>query len=126
MPSAPQEDSGAELSEAIEALREALRHAWLHSGTSNLRFRLAPAELTLQLGVTRTDKGSAGIKWQVLTLGGERARQIATTQTLKLTFVPVLLDRKGDLLPDAEQMISTLEEEASHSYDEDSLRHQSE
>ena len=94
------------LTEAIEALRSALVAAWWDGQSRRVRFRVEPVELTMQVGVTRTGKGSAGIKWHVLALGGERSREAATTQTLKLTLSPVLFDEQGNVLAEAEQFIS--------------------
>ena len=94
------------LTEAIEALRSALVAAWWDGQSRRVRFRIEPVELTMQVGVTRTGKGSAGIKWHVLALGGERSREAATTQTLKLKLAPVLFDEQGNVLAEAEQFIS--------------------
>lgn len=94
------------LTEAIEALRSALVAAWWDGQSRRVRFRVEPVELTMQVGVTRTGKGSAGIKWHVLALGGERSREAATTQTLKLKLAPVLFDEQGNVLAEAEQFIS--------------------
>jgi Trypsin-co-occurring domain 2 len=103
-----EEDSGSwiDLSEAIEALRAALEAAWRDGQGRRVRFKLEPVELTVQAGVTRTGKGAAGIKWHVLSLGGERSREAATTQTLKLQLAPVLFDTQGNVLAEAEQLIS--------------------
>lgn len=98
-----------ELAEAIEALREALVRAWWDGQHSRVRFRVEPVELTVQVGVTRVGKGSAGIKWNVLTLGGERSRESAVTQTLKLRLAPLIFDEQGDLLAEAEQLVTDRE-----------------
>ncbi len=95
-----------DLSEAIEALRTALSAAWWDGQGRRVRFKLEPVELTVQAGVTRTGKGVAGIKWQVLSLGGERSREAVTTQTLKLRLTPVLFDAQGQVMAEAEQLIS--------------------
>ncbi len=105
------EDDAAEgnwvgLTEAIEALRAALVEAWWDGQHRQVRFRVEPVELTMQIGVTRTGKGAAGISWHVLALGGERSREAATTQTLKLRLAPVLFDERGNVLAQAEQLIS--------------------
>ena len=94
------------LPEAIESLRTDLATAWWDSRNHRVRFRVEPVELTVQVGVTRTGKGSAGVKWHVLTLGGERSKEVASTQTLKLRLTPVLFDDKGNMLPEEEQLIS--------------------
>jgi hypothetical protein len=71
-----------------------------------VRFKVEPVELTMQVGVTRAGKGSAGIRWHVLALGGERSREAVSTQTLKLRLAPVLFDEQGKVLVEAEQLIS--------------------
>jgi hypothetical protein len=98
-----------ELAEAIDALREALVRAWWDGQHSRVRFHVEPVELTIQVGVTRTGKGSAGIRWNVLTLGGERSRESAMTQTLKLRLAPVIFDEQGNLLAQAEQLVTDRE-----------------
>lgn len=105
------EDDGdiVELAEAIEALRATLVRAWWNGQQRRVRFKVEPVELTVQVGVTRTGKGSAGIKWHVLTLGAERSRQTTTTQTLKLRLAPVLFDEQGHVLADTEQLIFDVE-----------------
>jgi hypothetical protein len=60
----------------------------------------------MQVGVTRAGKGSAGIRWHVLALGGERSREAVSTQTLRLRLAPVLFDEQGAVLAEAEQLIS--------------------
>jgi len=94
------------LTEAIEALRDALVRAWWDGQRRRVRFKVEPVELTMQVGVTRAGKGSAGIRWHVLALGGERSRESVSTQTLKLRLAPVLFDEQGNVLAEAEQFIS--------------------
>ena len=98
--------SRVELSEAIEALRNALVAAWWDSQGQRVRFKVEPVELTLQVGVTQSGRGAAGIRWHVLSLGGERSRDATSTQTLKLRLAPVLFDASGNVLAAAEQLIS--------------------
>jgi hypothetical protein len=108
------DDAGwVDLAEAIEALRTALSAAWRDGSGARVRFRLEPVELTVQAGVTRTGKGAAGIRWHVLSLGGERSRESAATQTLKLRLTPVLFDEQGNALAESEQLISGQEGQAS-------------
>jgi hypothetical protein len=100
-----QAGSWVELSEAIRALRTALRAAWLGGEGERIRFAVEPVELTLQAGVTRVAKGAAGIRWHVLTLGGDRSRESVSTQTLKLRLMPILLDEGGQPMPTSQQLI---------------------
>jgi Trypsin-co-occurring domain 2 len=100
-------DSGwVSLPDAIESLRDDLAAAWWDGKRRRVRFRVEPVELTVQVGVTKSVEGSAGVKWQVLALGGKRSRDVASTQTLRLRLVPVLFDEKGNELPAGEQFIS--------------------
>ena len=94
------------LAEAIESLRADLAAAWWDGQRSRVRVRVEQVELTVQAGVTKTGTGSAGVKWHVLTLGGQRSREVAATQTLKLQLAPVLFDDQGVELPAGEQLIS--------------------
>lgn len=101
--------SGVELSEAIEALRSALVRAWWDSQGQRVRFKVEPVELTVQVGVTRAGKGSAGVRWHVISIGGELSRESVSTQTLTLRLAPVLFDQQGNVLAEAEQLISDRE-----------------
>src|SRR5690606_18925051 len=83
------------LAEAIEALRDELTRAWLGGRDSVLRFRPSPVELTLQVGVTAAGSAKAGVKWWLIDLGGELSRQSVTTQIVKVTLEPVMLDKAG-------------------------------
>jgi hypothetical protein len=100
---------GVELTEAIEALRAALVAAWWDGQRGRVRFRVEPVELTMQVGVTHAGKGSAGVRWHVLALGGERSQEAVNTQTLKLRLAPVLFDGQGNVLAEAEQLIGDRE-----------------
>lgn len=109
-----QSESGSvELADAIEALRDALVRAWWDGQMSRVRFRVEPVDLTVQVGVTRSGKGAAGVKWHVLALGGERSRETATTQTLRLRLAPVLFDEQGNVLAETEQLVADREEKIS-------------
>jgi Trypsin-co-occurring domain 2 len=99
-----------ELSDAIAALRRDLTEAWWDGRNQRVRFKVEPVELTVQVGVTRTGKGSAGVKWHILALGGERSREATTTQILRLRLAPVLYDDKGERLSRDEQLISDLDD----------------
>ncbi len=109
---------GVELAEAIEALRAALVAAWWDGQRGRVRFRVEPVELTMQVGVTQAGKGAAGVRWHVLALGGERSREAVNMQTLKLRLAPVLFDKQGNVLAEAEQLIADQEAEPETVRDE--------
>jgi len=84
------------LSAAIAALRSELTLAWWDGRKGSVRFVPAPVELTLQLAVTSAGKGSAGVRWWVVELGGEVSRESVVTHTVKLTLDPRLIDDDGE------------------------------
>jgi hypothetical protein len=103
------EDEGqvdwVDLADAIEALRSALMSVWNAAPKNGVRFRVEPVELTVQAGVIKTGKGVAGVRWHLLSLGGERTKQTTALQTLRLRLSPVFLDANGNLLEGAEELI---------------------
>ena len=103
-------DGWVDMSDAIAALRRDLTEAWWDGRNERVRFKVEPVELTVQVGVTRTGKGQAGVKWHILALGGERSREATSAQTLRLRLAPVLYDKDGRRLADEEQLISGLDE----------------
>lgn len=96
------------LSEALTALRGDLEAAWGDGKPANgqpvgVRFKIDPIELTIQIGATRATKGSAGVKWHILALGGDHSREATSTQILKMRLTPILVDEQGAPLPDHRQ-----------------------
>lgn len=89
---------GVPLAQAIAALRSELMTAWTDAQDKSLRFKVAAVEVTLEVAVTWTGKGAAGIKWWLLEAGGEVGREKAVTQTIKLTLDPVTLDKDGNVV----------------------------
>jgi hypothetical protein len=84
------------LAVAIEALREELAAAIAHGEGSEVKFRISPVELTVQVAVTKGVDGKIG--WGVLGIGG--TVQAATTHVLKLQLEPLLKTTAGDYSKD--------------------------
>jgi hypothetical protein len=105
MPEDTDQVDWVDLADAIEALRSALMAVWNASPKKGVRFRVEPVELTVQAGVTRSGKGAAGVRWHLLSLGGERAKQTTAIQTLRLRLSPVFIDAHGNLREHDEQLI---------------------
>jgi hypothetical protein len=82
------------LSAGIAALREELTRAWWDGQNQTVRFKPSPVDLTLQVAVTWEGKGTGGVRWWLIELGGEVSRQSAVTQTVKLTLEPKIFDEK--------------------------------
>ena len=113
---------GVPLAAAIRALRAELMQAWTDAQGQSLRFKVAPVELTLEVAVTWTGTGTAGIKWWLLAAGGEVSREKASTQTVKLTLDPVTLDAHGNVVGifiDDEDTTDTPDDGGSVSLDAD-------
>lgn len=83
------------LAAAISSLRQELLMAWNGADGSPLRFRVAPVELTLEVAVTQTGTGSAGINWWLIDANAEVTKERAVTQSIKLTLDPVSLNHQG-------------------------------
>jgi hypothetical protein len=94
------------LREAILGLRADLTAALWDGENSRIRFKVEPIELTLEVGVTGQGKTEAGVRWHIITLGGELSRQKVATQTLKLKLTPVVFADNGEPAPEHEQFIS--------------------
>jgi len=99
-------DGWVNLSDAIAALRRDLAAAWWDGQDKRVRFKVEPVELTVEAGVTKKGTGQAGVKWHILTLGGERSREAAITQRLHLKLTPVFYGEQGKPLPAGDQLIS--------------------
>lgn len=83
------------LAAAITVLRQELLQAWTEANGSKLRFRVAPVELTLEVAVTQSGTGSAGIKWWLIDANAKVSRERAVKQTIRLTLDPVIFDDEG-------------------------------
>ncbi|MFD4510924.1 trypco2 family protein [Streptomyces sp. NPDC058457] len=99
-------ENEVELSDAIEALRGSLERARTQGSGRSVRFDVESVELNLSVTVTQQGKGSAGIRWHVLTAGGERSRGTETAQSLTLRLAPVVVDAVGVPLSPNDQRIS--------------------
>ena len=80
---------GIPLSKAIQDLRAELLQAVAEGEGKDLRFRLQPIELELQLAVTWSGEANAGVKFWVIELGGKGSAEQASTQKLKLMLDPI-------------------------------------
>jgi Trypsin-co-occurring domain 2 len=88
------ERPGIPLAKAIQDLRAELLDAVAEGQGKDLRFKLQPIELELELAVTWTGEANAGVKFWVIELGGKGAAERGSTQTLKLVLEPV--DTEGE------------------------------
>ncbi len=84
------------LADAIEALRAELSAAMAAGSESDMRFRLDPIELTLQVVITRDGHGKIG--WKILEFGASYDKALTQTLTVKLT--PLWKTSEGTLVED--------------------------
>jgi len=89
-------DAVVGLAEAIAALRQELTAAMAEGSEADMKFRLAPVELSMQAAVTKDASGKIG--WHVLGLGGSYSSE--STQTLKLRLEPSWKQRDGSYSSD--------------------------
>ena len=82
-------EGGVPLAEMIQVLRGELERAQAGSTGSSIRFETERVELELQVAVSDTSKGKAGIQFWVVKAGGELERSGTTTHTFRLTLFPV-------------------------------------
>jgi Trypsin-co-occurring domain 2 len=97
------EERHVPLAATIRALRRELMEAVGDGKDEELRFALGPLDLELQVEVSSSGGGEAGIKFWVLSLGGKGERSSGATQTLRLRLTPVLSSAEGDVLVGHEQ-----------------------
>ena len=62
--------------------------AWSEGGQPEIRLKPTSIELTLQMGVTSSRSGRAGVKWWLFEVGGDRGRETVATQTVRLVLEP--------------------------------------
>jgi hypothetical protein len=92
------------LAATIRALRLELMDAVRESKGEEMRFSLGPIDLELQVEVSSSGGGEAGIRFWVVSLGAKGERSSGATQTLRLRLTPVLTSAAdGDLLVGHEQ-----------------------
>jgi hypothetical protein len=84
-----EDDEFPSLADTIAAVRRELSSAQTAGQGQAVQFRTGPVELELEVAVTRTRGGEAGVQVTVLTLGGKLERERATTQRIKVTLQPV-------------------------------------
>jgi hypothetical protein len=80
---------GIPLSKAIQDLRAELLQVVAEGEGKDLRFKLQPIELELQLAVTWSGEAKAGVKFWVIELGGTGSTERGSTQKLKLMLDPI-------------------------------------
>lgn len=77
------------LAAVVRALRRELAAAVEEGEDQEIRFALGTIELDLEVAVSSTGGGEAGIQFWVLSLGAKGERTSARTQTLRLKLDPV-------------------------------------
>ena len=90
------------LAEMVQALRRELEAAQKESPEASIRFETEKVELELKMAVSKTAKGSGGIKFWVVNAGGELEKQGVSTHTFRLTLVPKQGQSRERVLIDSE------------------------
>ncbi|HSJ74178.1 MAG TPA: trypco2 family protein [Miltoncostaeaceae bacterium] len=82
------------LAEAIRRLREELIAAAAEGAGEDVRFRLGPVELDLEVAATREGGGEAGIRFWPAAIGGRAQTSRARTHRINPSLQPVGADGK--------------------------------
>ncbi len=83
------------MEEFVAGLRQELYRSMLAASEEPLRLDLTGIEIEVQVVAERIDKVEGGLKFWVVTLGGEATAAEASTQTVRLSLSPRLIDSKG-------------------------------
>src|SRR4051812_29036082 len=82
------------LVEAVRSLRREIIEASRVAQGEEVQFKLGPIELEFAVEMSREAGGEAGLKFWVVSLGGQAKRGSATPHTVKLVLPPA----GGDIL----------------------------
>lgn len=82
------------LVDAVRALRREIVEASRVAKDEEVQFKLGPIELEFAVEMSREAVGEAGLKFWVVSLGGQAKMGSATTHTVKLVLTPA----GGDIL----------------------------
>lgn len=95
-------DSGmVPLRQMLGVLRAELTASMEDAKGAALRFRLEEVELELQVAVTATGGGNAGVEFWVVSLGARGERTSGSTHTFKLKLKPATPDARDVLVGDS-------------------------
>jgi hypothetical protein len=89
----PPEGPGIPLCKVVQDLRAELLAAVAEGAGKDLRFKLQPIELELEIAMTWSGEAKAGVKFWIVDVGAKGSAERKTTQKLKLVLDPV--DREG-------------------------------
>ena len=82
------------LADAIKRLRDELVSAAKEGADKDVRFRLGPVQLDLEVAATYSGGGEAGVRFYLITLGGKAETSKARTHTIHLELHPLDADGK--------------------------------
>ncbi|MFI2288368.1 trypco2 family protein [Streptomyces niveus] len=77
---------GIELADLLASLRSEISRARLDAAGKDVRFRINSIDLELQVAVEKSAEAKAGVRFWVVSLGGEGAAKSARTHTVKLSL----------------------------------------
>lgn len=106
------------LADAIRALRQELAAAMEEGQEKSIRFELGPVEMEFLLQVTKDAGGSAGVKFWIVSLGGQASISSGSTHRVKLALTPKDALGESPLISDIEKTLSAAgDSEASDASD---------
>jgi hypothetical protein len=95
------------LADAIKALRQEIAAAMEEGQDKSVRFELGPVEMEFLLQVTKDAGASAGVKFWIVSLGGQAGISSGSTHRVKLALTPKNAKNESPLIADTEKARST-------------------
>lgn len=84
----PETDGDLDLADAVRAIRRELKSAMEEGRDEELRLRLGPVELELQLEIARATGVEGDVRVWVASIGGRKSSAVTKTHTIRLTLHP--------------------------------------
>jgi hypothetical protein len=91
------------LADAIKALRQEIAAAMEEGQDKSIRFELGPVEMEFLLQVTKDAGGSAGVKFWIVSFGGQAGISSGSTHRVKLALTPKDAFNDSPLISDTEK-----------------------
>jgi hypothetical protein len=83
------DEADVPLADAIKRLRDELMRAAAEGAGEDVRFRLGPIKLDLEVAASYSGGGEAGVRWFLISIGGKYEASRASTHTIHLELQPV-------------------------------------
>ena len=80
------------LSTMIQYLRKEIEIAQENASASNIKFTMGEVEMELNVEISASEKGKAGVKFWIIEAGGELANSNKAAHKIKIKMTPTLIN----------------------------------